>query len=63
MFDEWTAGVDEACSFNLTQALITRNDETKLIIVNFDPQVGRERVAKLFIKKWLELFKYCNQQV
>lgn len=40
VYDEWTAGVDEACSFNLAQALITRNEETKLISVNFDPQVS-----------------------
>ena len=33
------AGVDEACSFNLAQPLLTRDDETKLIAVNFDPQV------------------------
>ena len=39
IYDEWTAGVEEACSFNLAQPLITRNEETKLIAVNFDPQV------------------------
>ena len=39
VYDEWTAGVDEACSFNLQQPLLTRNKETKLIAVNFDPQV------------------------
>ena len=38
VYDEWVAGVDEACSFNLNQSLINRNDE-KLISVNFDPQV------------------------
>ncbi len=31
--------MDEACSFNLAQPLITRNEETKLISVNFDPQL------------------------
>ena len=40
MYDEWTAGVDEACSFNLDQALLNRNEETKLIAVNFDNQVS-----------------------
>ncbi len=40
VYDEWTAGVDEACSFNLNQPLITRNEESKLIAVNFDPQVN-----------------------
>ena len=40
VYEEWTAGVDEACSFNLNQALITRNEDTKLIAVNFDNQVN-----------------------
>ena len=39
VYDEWTAGVDEACNFNLAQPLINRNEETKLIAVNFDPQL------------------------
>ena len=39
VYDDWTAGVDEACSFNMQQPLIRRNEETKLISVNFDPQV------------------------
>ena len=39
VYDEWVAGVDEACSFNLAQPLLTRNEETKLIAVNFDPKV------------------------
>ena len=39
MYKEWTAGVDEACSFNLNQPLLVRNEETKLIQVNFDPQL------------------------
>ena len=39
VYEEWTAGVDEACSFNLNQPLITRNEDTKLIAVNFDNQV------------------------
>ena len=41
VYEEWTAGVDEACSFNLNQPLITRNADTKLIAVNFDNQVKR----------------------
>ncbi|KAK3091630.1 hypothetical protein FSP39_021358 [Pinctada imbricata] len=39
IYKEWAAGVDEACSFNLNQPLIVRNEETKLIQVNFDPQL------------------------
>ena len=39
VYEEWTGGVDEACSFNLNQPLITRNEDTKLIAVNFDNQV------------------------
>ena len=42
VYEEWTAGVDEACSFNLNQPLITRNADTKLIAVNFDNQVKRD---------------------
>ena len=38
-YSDWIAGVNEACSFNLAQQLLTRNEETKLITVNFDPQV------------------------
>ena len=40
MYQQWTAGVDEACSFNLNQPLITRNNSTNLIQVNFDHQVS-----------------------
>ena len=53
MYDEWLAGVDEACSFNLNQPLISRSEESKLISVNFDPQlvaVLRE-VSAFFHKK------------
>lgn len=39
MYSEWTAGVTEACSFNMSQPLVVRNEETKLITVNFDPQL------------------------
>jgi len=39
IYQRWVAGVDEACSFNLAQPLIVRNEETNFISVNFDPQV------------------------
>ncbi|XP_077979817.1 dynein beta chain, ciliary-like [Glandiceps talaboti] len=39
VYQDWTAGVDEKCQFNLDQPLVTRNAETKLINVNFDPQL------------------------
>lgn len=39
LYAQWVAGVDEACSFNLAQPLIVRNDESNFISVNFDPQV------------------------
>ena len=39
IYQQWVAGVDEACSFNLAQPLIVRNEETNFIAVNFDPQV------------------------
>ena len=50
LYKDWIVGVDEACSFNLNQPLITRNEETKLITVNFDPQL----VAVLREVKYLE---------
>ena len=39
VYKEWLAQVDEACSFNLSQPLVQRNPDNKLIGVNFDPQV------------------------
>ena len=39
LYSDWIAGVSEACSFNLAQQLLVRNEQTKLISVNFDPQV------------------------
>ncbi|XP_062567134.1 dynein beta chain, ciliary-like [Saccostrea cucullata] len=39
IYKEWEAGVSEACSFNLSQPLVVRDEETKLINVNFDPQL------------------------
>ena len=39
VYKEWAAGVNEACAFNLKQPLLLRNEETRLISVNFDPQL------------------------
>lgn len=38
-YDDWLANVDEQCSFNLNQPLLSRDDETKLLKLNFDDQV------------------------
>ncbi|CAG5123286.1 unnamed protein product, partial [Candidula unifasciata] len=51
VYREWTKGVDDACSFNLKQPLLTRSDETNLIAVNFDPQL----VAVLREVKYLKI--------
>ena len=40
VYNEWLAGVDEACAFNLNQPLLSRDEETKLIKLNFDDQVS-----------------------
>ena len=40
IYQHWTTGIEEKCKFNLGQPLITRNQETQLISVNFDPQVS-----------------------
>ena len=64
MYDEWLAGVDEACSFNLAQPLINRNKDTQLISVNFDPQVNLQYHIKSqdFVNtdKYVELCNYQN---
>nr|P39057.1 RecName: Full=Dynein beta chain, ciliary [Heliocidaris crassispina]BAA00827.1 dynein beta-heavy chain [Heliocidaris crassispina] len=39
VFENWTKGVDEVCKTNLDQSLITRDDASKLIMVNFDPKL------------------------
>ena len=39
VFDEWVSTVDEICSYNLSQPLITRNPDTLYIATNFSPQV------------------------
>jgi dynein heavy chain len=51
IYDRWCTGVDEICSFNLMQPIITRDPETSLIAVNFDPQL----VAVLREVKYLEI--------
>ncbi|GAB1599188.1 dynein beta chain, ciliary [Argonauta hians] len=38
-YSEWARTVDEACCFNLSQPLLSRNEQTKLISVNFDAQL------------------------
>ena len=39
VYAEWTSRVDEDCKVNLSQPLILRNKETKLIAVNFDKRL------------------------
>ena len=39
IYVKWTTTVDEKSQYNLSQPLISRNPETKLIQVNFNPQV------------------------
>uniref|UniRef100_A0A8C5TKR5 Dynein axonemal heavy chain 17 n=1 Tax=Malurus cyaneus samueli TaxID=2593467 RepID=A0A8C5TKR5_9PASS len=39
LYLEWSQTVSEKSHFNLTQPLLRRDPETKLIIVNFDPQL------------------------
>lgn len=46
-YNAWIGGVSEACSFNLAQQLLTRNDETRLLAVNFDPQVLYHVISRL----------------
>ena len=38
-YKEWTDKVDEDCKFNLSQPLLTRNEESNLISVNFNPKL------------------------
>lgn len=49
-YKDWISGVDQICAFNLKQSLIKRDTETKLIKVNFDPQL----IAVLREVKYLE---------
>ena len=53
IYQRWVAGVDEACSFNLAQPLIVRNEETNFIAVNFDPQV-------IAVSHWHDTFTNVN---
>lgn len=39
LYEDWSQTVSEKSQYNLTQPLIWRDPETKLITVNFDPQV------------------------
>ncbi|CAK8676513.1 unnamed protein product [Clavelina lepadiformis] len=39
IYAQWTASVDEKSKYNLSQPLITRNEESKLIQLNFNPQL------------------------
>uniref|UniRef100_H2YYB5 AAA+ ATPase domain-containing protein n=1 Tax=Ciona savignyi TaxID=51511 RepID=H2YYB5_CIOSA len=39
VYQEWTKSVDERSQYNLTQPLLTRDPDTKLISVNFNPQL------------------------
>ena len=39
VYASWTSRVDEDCQLNLSQPLIVRNEETKLISVNFDKRL------------------------
>ena len=39
LYVDWSQTVSEKSQYNLTQPLIRRDPETKLITVNFDPQV------------------------
>ncbi|XP_043925657.1 dynein axonemal heavy chain 9 [Protopterus annectens] len=50
LFTEWSQTVSEKSQYNLTQPLIKRNPETKLISVNFEPQL----VSVLREVKYLE---------
>ena len=39
IYKDWTNSVGEVSELNLDLPLLTRNEESKLISVNFDPQV------------------------
>ncbi|XP_068770010.1 dynein axonemal heavy chain 9 [Struthio camelus] len=39
LYEDWSQAVSEKTQYNLTQPLIRRDPETKLIAVNFDPQL------------------------
>lgn len=48
VYKEWTSGVDEICKVNLNQPLVTRNKDTDLISVNFDPKVRADKLEVVF---------------
>ena len=48
VYERWEAGVNDACSFNMSQQLLFRDEHTRLISVNFDPQASNFTTA-LFI--------------
>lgn len=50
-YSHWVKTVDKSCHFNLSQPLLTRNEQTKLIAVNFDPQL----VSVLKEVKYMEI--------
>ncbi|CAK8694647.1 unnamed protein product [Clavelina lepadiformis] len=50
IYAQWTTSVDERSQYNLNQPLITRNSDTNLISVNFNPQL----VSVLREVKYLE---------
>ena len=68
-YAQWLDGVDEACSFNLAQPLLKRNDDTNLIAVNFDPDVRRYSVFKRCPRLMLcqkiheELLFFCSCKI
>ncbi|XP_014668470.1 PREDICTED: LOW QUALITY PROTEIN: dynein beta chain, ciliary-like [Priapulus caudatus] len=53
VYSEWAGAVGDKAEFNLQQPLVTRNADTRLVAVNFDPQL----VAVLREVKYLEAMK------
>lgn len=50
IYSSWTSGVSDVAKQNLSKPLVTREEETKLISVNFDPQL----IAVLREVKYME---------
>ena len=44
IYSDWTGSVGEVSELNLDLPLLTRSEESKLISVNFDPQVKRREL-------------------
>ena len=59
IYKSWIASVDETCSTTLNFPLITRNEETNLIAVNFDPKVCKDKLLKN-INKLNILTRQCS---